>query len=128
MNENHPEFVGPKLPKAKPVWPGAVRDDDRKKWAKGADVLEWFSSEFLSKDAKDQADAAITRMLTGNLPKSAGRFTAEVSRVLCMTAKHNVDLTMNSAMLLSARMQYPVRIVPCQSGLAEVRKSAGRQI
>ena len=162
MNENHPDFMGPRRRRlrmddpTRPIgvppqeWaarkaslyaqqfgrirrahvplPPKIRNDDRRPWKPGFLISgDWGAIEAVigeTKEAVAHADPAISRMLSGKLPRGAGANTEAVSEAFCALAMHP-DATV---VVADPRLAHPVFIRPYDTGLHELRAARGRRI
>lgn len=120
MTESDPDFIGPRRPASvrKPgVMPRGVRADDRTPWKPG-ELLVPTDGVFVPL----AATKAITDMLSGVRPWSAGANTELVSEALQLIGKTGLPF------ITVHRKGAHVVVVPFRSGLAELRKAAHRRV
>lgn len=112
MNESDPSSIGPRKPG---VMPRCVRADDRTPW-KPSERLVPTDGVFVPL----AATKAITDMLSGRRPKSAGANTRLVSEALQVIALGRAPK------VYVGRNGIGAVVEPFRSGLAELRKAAHR--
>lgn len=106
--------------------PAVVRQCDRQKWAPCSQLID-VPVPLNPVDIACAADAAITRMLSGKLPRGAGSNTAAVSAALC--AMHSLgDDPPDAIFIAMPRLRAPFPAVPFRSSLHELRRARGRRI